>query len=157
MKITKKEVILLVGAVSFITLIVSLSMLLAEKFQVPSCGCPRMVSQNFVFLFIFLSIVFVGSIIYFLFSLKIENQEKIMEKNIGLVHRCLDNLENGVLKEIVKNSGEIKQNNLNKKFGKVKAHRGLKKLKEKKMIDIEKRGNKNFIKLKDEFKKELLK
>ena len=157
MKITKKEIVLFIGGISFIALIFSLSMLLAEKFKVPSCGCPRMISQNFVFLFIFLSIVFVGSMVYFLLSLKLDNQNKIIEKNIGLVHRCLDDLENAVLKEIVKNSGELKQKDLNKKFGKVKAHRGLKKLKEKGMIDINKKGNRNMINLKEEFRRELLK
>lgn len=80
-----------------------------------------------------------------------------MKKNIDLVYKCLDENENSVLQEIIKNKGELMQKQLNEKFGKVKSHRGLKKLEDKKMIIIKKEKKGNHIKLNEELRKEFLK
>ncbi|HKL24327.1 MAG TPA: hypothetical protein VJ912_03255, partial [Candidatus Nanoarchaeia archaeon] len=73
---------LIVSGISFILLIVFLSLLLGEHLQVKSCGCPHMVSQNFILLFIVLSIIFVGGLIYYLLSIQIEKKEQKVKFNV---------------------------------------------------------------------------
>jgi hypothetical protein len=153
----KREIILLIGSLSFLLLIVFLSLLLADRFQVQSCGCPKVISHNFLYLFIFLATIFIASLVYYLTSMKIQSQEKIMDKNIEVLLSFLDSNEREILSEIVKNKGELSQSELNLKFGKLKAHRSLQKLKQRGIININSTKNRNHIKLKDEFRKELVK
>jgi hypothetical protein len=49
--------VLIIGALAFLILVVSLSLLLADRFQVSTCGCPKVISQNFVYLFIVIRIL----------------------------------------------------------------------------------------------------
>ena len=154
----KKRIIsLIISSVSFILLIIFLSLLLGEHFQTESCGCPKMVSQNFIILFITLSIIFIGGLIYFLLSLQIERKENIISKNMEVLYSILDKDEQNLLNFLIKNNGEINQKDLAKKIGKLKAHRVIKKLEQKKIITIIKQGKNNLIKLKDELKQELIK
>src|SRR6056297_2122043 len=92
-KFMKKSniIALIVSGISFILLIVFLSLLLGEHLQVKSCGCPQMVSQNFVFLFIVLSIIFVGGLIYYLLSIKIEKKDQKVKFNVNTIMQFLDN------------------------------------------------------------------
>lgn len=152
-----KEGILLIGGLSFITLVTFLSLLLADKFQVRGCGCPKVVSHNFIWLFIILAIIFVASLLHYLFSLKIEKKEKIISKNFEVLNSILDKDEKNFLDIIAKNKGEMPQSKLSKKYDKIKAHRTLKKLQEKNIIDIKKQGKTNKITLKKELKEELVK
>lgn len=151
----KREIILIIGGFSFLILIVLLSLLLADKFQVKSCGCPRVVSHNFIWLFIFLAVIFVSSLIYYLFSLKIDAKEKIIGKNIEILYSILDKDEKEVLNFLVKNKGEVKQSEISKNYDKIKAHRIIKKLQEKRIIDVIRDGKTNKIKLKEELIQEL--
>jgi len=146
----KNVVILIISALSFILLIIFISLLLGEKFQVKSCGCPQMVSQNFIMLFILLSVIFVGGLVYYLLSLQIQKEEEKLEFNISTIMKFLDNDEKEILNQINKNNGWILQSDL--KGDKVRKHRALKKLREKDIIDIRKMGNKNKIKLNENFK-----
>jgi len=146
----KKNVIaLLISGLSFILLIISLSLLLGEHFQVESCGCPKMVSQNFIFFFILLSVIFVGGLIYYLLSSQIKKEEKKLEFNINTIMKFLDKDEKEILDQINKNKGEIFQ--LDLKGDKVRKHRALKKLNEKGIVKVEKIGNKNKIRLNKNF------
>lgn len=153
----KKDYFLITGLISFLTLVVSLSLLLADKFQVKTCGCPKMVSQNFIILFIFLAVIFVTSLLYYLFSLKITQKEKCIGKNIEILYTILDNDEKKVLEKLSKNKGTLEQSEISKMYDKIKAHRIIKKLEEKGLIEIKKEGKKNTLNLKDELKKELIK
>jgi uncharacterized membrane protein len=153
----KRDLILLIGAVSFIILIIFLSLLLGDKFQVRSCGCPNMVSQNFIIIFIILAVIFVGSLLYYLLSLKIDSQKGIIEKNIEVLHSILDKNERIVINLIIRNNGEIPQSEISKKMGKLKSHRTVKKLIDKKIIDTTKKGRENTIILKKELKQQLVK
>lgn len=150
----KRDYILIIGSLSFLTLVIFLSLLLADKFQVKSCGCPKMVSHNFILLFIVLAIIFVSSLLYYLFSLKIDEKEKIIVKNIEILNSILDSDEKKVLNKISR-TGEIEQKEISEMFDKIKAHRVIKKLHEKGIIEIEKTGKTNRIKLNKELKKEL--
>ena len=69
----------------------------------------------------------------------------------------LDKDENKVLDILINNKGEMPQAELSKKYDKIKAHRILKKLKEKNIIDIKKDGKNNIIILKQELRGELVK
>lgn len=152
-----REGALILGGLSFLTLIISLSLLLADRFQVRGCGCPKVVSHNFIWLFIGLATIFVASLFYFLFSLKIEQKEKVISKNMEVLSSILDDDENKVLDIIVNHKGEMAQAALSKNYDKIKAHRILKKLEEKNIIDIKKKGKTNKIILKKELKEELVK
>jgi uncharacterized membrane protein len=152
----KRDLVLLVGGISFIALVLSLSLLLGEKFEVKSCGCPKMVSQNFIYLFIVLAVIFVGSLLYYLFSLRIDAKEKFIDKNIKLIFSILDDEEREVLQEAVKRGGVLPQNDVSDKYGKAKASRVVKKLKAKKIVSVKKIGRRNSIVLNKELKEELI-
>jgi len=152
----KRDFILIIGGLSFIALTVFLSLLLGEKFEVRSCGCPRMVSHNFIYLFIILAVIFVGCLLYYLFSLRIDAKEKIIDKNIKLLFSILDNEEGNVLQLVVKSKGILSQNTVSEKYGKAKASRIVKKLVDKKIVFLKKIGRKNDIILNKELKEELI-
>jgi len=152
-----REWVLLVGGMSFVMLVIFLSLLLGDEFQVKECGCPKVVSHNFILLFITLAIIFVGALLYYLFSLKIEKKEKVITKNIEVLNSILDRDENDVLDLLVKNNGAMPQAKLSMKYDKIKAHRIIKKLQEKNIIDIKKDGKTNTIMLNKELKGELVK
>jgi len=154
----KKRILpLLISSISFILLIIFLSLLLGEHFETKTCGCPKMVSQNFIVLFIILSIIFIGGLVYFLLSLQIDKKENIIDKNMEVLRSILDKDEKDLLDFLVKNDGKINQNDLAKKIGKLKAHRVIKKLQGKKIVSIIKQGKNNLIELKQELKQELKK
>jgi uncharacterized membrane protein len=151
-----RDIILIVGAVAFILLIVSLSLLIGNQLKPQACGCPKVISQNFIWLFTLLAIVFVGSITYYLLSLRIDAQKRLIEKNIEIIYTILDEDEKKVLKKIISNKGQVNQIELLGEFDKIKVHRVIRKLVEKKIIDVEKNGKENRIKLKEELMQELL-
>jgi uncharacterized membrane protein len=153
----KKEAWLIVSGVSFLLFVLSLSLLLADKFQVKSCGCPKVVSYNFIYLFIFLSIIFISSLIYYLASLKIENQKHILKKNLNLVLNFLDRDERQFLNLIIQSKGEILQKELTTKFGKLKSSRVVKRLHDKEIVNVISVGKTHKIVLKPEIAGELLK
>jgi len=153
----KRDFILIAGGVSFFALIIFIGLVLADRLQVRGCSCPKVVSYNFIWIFIILAAIFVGSLLYYLFSFKIDKKEKTIKKNLEVIYSILDKEEEEVLEQLIKNKGEIKQSKISKKYGKIKAHRILKKLQEKKIIDIKKIGRSNKIKLKEELIGELAK
>lgn len=152
-----KNLFLLMGGISFVALIISLTLLLGDHFEIKSCGCPKMISQHFVWLFIILAVLFVGSLVYYLFSLEIDKKEKIISRNLEVLTSILDEDEKAVLDLIVMNKGRIEQARISEKYGKIKAHRILKKLSQKNIIDLSKDGKTNTVHLKNELKEELVK
>jgi len=152
-----REIILVAGGLSFILLIVFLSLLLSGKFNVQSCGCPKVIERNFVYLFILLAGIFVASLVYYLLSMKIETQKESITKNVSLVLTFLDRNEREVLNEVISGGGEFLQSELTRKFGKLKTHRAVRKLEEQGIINIEEHGKTTKITLKPELKKELVK
>lgn len=152
----KREAVLVIGGISFLLLIIFLSLLLGNQFQPHSCGCPKVVSNNFIWLFILLAGVFVSCLLYYLFSLKIDSKEKTINKNMEILYSILDKDEKDVLKMLIAFKGELNQNEISKKYGKLKSHRIIKKLEEKGIIDTSKFGKTNKIKLKQELKKEFI-
>jgi len=152
----KRDYILAIGCLAFVLLIIFLSLLLGEKFEIKSCGCPNMVSQNFIILFIVLAVVFVMSLLYYLFSLRLDVKKKIIDRNIKLFFSILDKEEQEVLQLAIKSDGILSQNIISNKYGKAKASRIVKKLVDKKIISIKKKGRKNDIILNKELREELV-
>jgi uncharacterized membrane protein len=152
----KRDLILIIGGIAFITLVIFLSLLLGNHLEEKTCGCPKMISQNFIGLFISLAVIFVGALLYYLFSLKIDAKEKTINKNIEILNAILDKDEKKALEEISK-TGELEQKKISEIFDKIKAHRVIKKLNEKGIIEIIRTGKTNKIKLNEELKKELVK
>ena len=152
----KNELILFIGGVSFLALIALTILLLGDRFSVQDCGCPKVVSHNLIFIFIFLAIIFVACLFYYFFSLKIEKKERIISKNMEVLNSILDKSEKNVLDLIVKNNGKVEQSVISKKYNKLKAHRILKKLQEKNILDIKKEGKTNKVILKKELREELV-
>jgi hypothetical protein len=153
----KRESVLIIGCLSFVFLVVYIAFLIAGKLEVADCGCPRMISQNFIGIFVILAVIFVASLLYYLFSLKIDNKEKIIKSNIELLYSILDSEEKKVLEKMISNNGFINQLELSKSFGKLKSHRLIKKLEEKNIVFVKREGKMNKIFLKEELKQELVK
>ncbi len=144
-----KEIVLIISAVSFILLIIFLSLLLGEKFQIKSCGCPKMVSQNFILLFILLSIIFIGGIVYYLLSLQLDKKNETINFNIDTIMKFLDKDEKIILNHL-KTRKEILQSDI-KNLTKLRVHRAVKKLEEKDIIRTKKAGRTNLIYLNKKF------
>lgn len=140
---------LIISRISFILLIIFLSLLLGEHLQIKSCDCPQMVSQNFILLFIGLSIIFIEGLIYYLLSLQIKKKNKKVKFNVNTIMQFLDKDEKKILNQI-KKLRKINQSEING-LTKVRKHRAIKKLKEKGILKIERIGNKNKIKVNENF------
>lgn len=151
----KRDAILIIGSLAFVLLVVCLSLLIGNQLKPQACGCPKVISQNFIWLFTLLAIVFVGSLTYYLLSLRIDAQKKMIDKNIEILYTILDEDERKVMKKIISKKGEINQVDLLTDFDKIKAHRVIKKLEEKKIIDVERNNKGNKIRLKEELMQEL--
>ena len=141
---------LIVSGVSFILLIVFLSLLLGDQLEVRSCGCPHVIQQNFVWIFIVLGMVFMGGLIYYLLSLKIDKKDQKVRFNIGTIMQFLDEDEKKIIKQLQKNDKDMHQSDI-KDLSKLKKHRAIKKLRDKNIVEVEKQGNKNKIKLNENF------
>lgn len=152
-----RDYVLILGGISFLALVISLSLLLGNHLEVKTCGCPKMISQNFIWLFISLAILFVVSLLYYLFSFRMEEKEKCLCKNMEILNSILDKDEKKVIDKIASNGGEIEQTKISEMYDKIKAHRILKKLEEKRMIEVVKTGKTNTIKLNEDLRRELRK
>ena len=147
---------MLIGGISFILFVITLSLLLANKFTPGTCGCPHVVSNYFVYIFIVLAIIFVSCLLYYLFSLKMDTKENMITKNIEILFTILDEDEKRVIKQLAKNNGEMPQNEISKMFDKIRAHRIIRKLEAKGMISVSKQGKNNTIILNKDLKAELI-
>ena len=155
----KKEVSLIASGLSFMVFVVLLSLLLADQFNTNDCTdyCPDVVSHNFIVIFVALAITFVGSLSYYLATLKIEIRDEDVKKNVNLVLTFLDADEKKILKEIIDSEGQMMQSRLTKKFGKLSTHRIVQRLKNKQIVHVGKYGKTNKITLKEELRRELVK
>ncbi|MDI6826610.1 MAG: hypothetical protein QMD36_05530 [Candidatus Aenigmarchaeota archaeon] len=99
--------------------------------------------------------IFVGSSVYYLMSVKIEESK---EKRVEVVNAMLDLLradEKETIKKIIENKGEISQSKLSSFFGKVKTFRVIEDLMRRDIVEKEPYGKTNKIKLNDKFKQVL--
>ncbi len=147
-----KKIFLIISLVSLVLFIVLINLLVFDRLEVKGCGCPKVVSHNFVGIFIILSVIFIGSLFYYLFTLKIDQKQKIITSNIKTLYSILDEDEKNLFDIIISCGGQINQSDVSKKYGKIKAHRLIQKLKQKNIVYIIKEGNQNKIYLKENLK-----
>ena len=106
---------------------------------------------------ILLSLVgmFVGSLTYYFISGKYEQKIGKMHKNMKVLYRLFDPDQKLIFQNILDNNGQITQSKLVKetKLSRVKISRSLKKLGEKGIIEKQKSGMTNKIKLTTEISK----
>lgn len=145
MDLRKKVAVLVMTLTGFI-FGVSFSTLYAQThiIQGTACGCTLPIP---VLIPTFSSLgVFVGSLVYYFMPQEVKEgigREEVLELIKGDRKRTL--------KLILENEGEILQSELSGEFGKVKAHRLVKELKEEGIIEKEPYGRTNKIKLKSKF------
>lgn len=144
---------LIVSGISFILLIVFLSLLLGDQLEVRSCGCPHVIQQNFVWIFIVLGMIFMGGLIYYLLSLKIDKKDRKVKFNVNTIMQFLDEDEKKIIKQLSGAEGKMLQSDI-KDLSKLKKHRAIKKLRDKNIVKVEKSGNKNKVKLNENFELE---
>jgi uncharacterized membrane protein len=143
-----KKIFLIISFISLIILLTLTNLLVFDKLEVKGCGCPKVISHNQVIFFIILSVIFISSLFYYLFNLTINKKENVIQSNINTIYSILEKDEKKVFDMIISNKGKIEQTEISKKYGKIKAHRLVQKLKTKNIINVIKKGSKNNITLK---------
>lgn len=138
---------LIVSLVSFLGIVVFFAYLKLDKLSGNSCGCSNVISQNSFLIFLILIIIFSINMFYYFYSLSISKKEKTILSNQKTIFSILNEDEKKLINLILKNNGVIEQKLISKKYGKIKAHRLVQKLKEKNIIFINKINNKNTISL----------
>jgi uncharacterized membrane protein len=92
--------------------------------------------------------VFVGSLVYYMLSPKIEKKEA---KDVRLLLDMLEPDEKAIIKRIIESKGEISQSKLSSEFGKVKTFRVLEGLRLRGVIEKVPYGKTNKIRLSEKF------
>jgi uncharacterized membrane protein len=142
-----RKLFLIMSLISFIGIIVFFGYLKLDKLSGTSCGCSNVISQNSFLIFFVLIIIFSINIFYYFYSLSISKKEKIILSNQNTIYSILNDDEKKLINLILKNKGVIEQKFISKKYGKIKAHRLIQKLKDKNIVFIKKINNKNIINL----------
>jgi uncharacterized membrane protein len=92
--------------------------------------------------------VFVGSLVYYMLSPKIEKKEA---KDVHLLLDMLEPDEKAIIKRIIESKGEISQSKLSSEFGKVKTFRVLEGLRLRGVVEKMPYGKTNKVKLAKKF------
>ncbi|NCP72107.1 hypothetical protein GW835_01795 [archaeon] len=135
----------IISIISFISIIIFFIFLEKDYLSGKDCTCSNVISQNTFFIFILLIIIFSISLFYYLHSLSLTKKNKIIFSNQNTIYSILSFEEKSFLSYIIEKNGRIEQLVLAKKYGKIKAHRLIKKLKEKNIVLVKKENNKNII------------
>ncbi len=130
---------------SLVGLIFLINLILFNKIKIHNCSCNNVISYNYFFMFLFLSIVFLVSLFYYLFSLKLTKKEDIIKSNFNLLYSILDNDEKKLFDLIQSKGGKIPQLEISRKFGKIKGYRLIEKLISKKIVTKKRNGINNTI------------
>lgn len=97
--------------------------------------------------------IFVGSLVYYLLFPKIEeDREKYTRDTLTLID-LLSPEEREIVKTIVESGGKVTQSKISMKIGKVKTHRILKELESRGVVEKERYGKTNMVKLAEKFAK----
>jgi len=172
----KKTILLLVPSVIIIA-VLSLGILNHFGISISSisyefCGCHKMIPDNYFLIFATIIILAAIPIIYYLISGKMEKKlnehfeslSRIVAKNPKSrdnlsgekrILRFLNPSEQKVLKILLKNDGEMLQSQISKtnNMTKLKVHRAVKSLEQKKIVEAEHYGKTRRIFLTKEIKK----
>jgi uncharacterized membrane protein len=140
----------IISVISFISIIIFFIFLEKDYLSGKDCTCNNVISQNTFFIFLILIIIFSISLFYYLHSLSLNKKNKIIFSNQKTIFSILTLEEKSFLTNIITEKGKVEQLVLAEKYGKIKAHRLIKKLKEKNIVLVKKENNKNIILLNKE-------
>jgi len=144
-----KNIFLTLGIITGFIFLVSFSSLYVSDAIKNNNACGCVIPIPFMILILSSLGVFVGSLSYYFITSWYSSEKKAIGKDIQLTLNFLEPSEKTVVKELIKNNGEVKQAELEKLTGfhKVKVHRILKKLLKKGVIEKESVGKIKNIKL----------
>lgn len=101
-----------------------------------------------------LSGIIIGAIVFFFMTSKLDNKKNDLEKVTNALIQFLNKDEKKIVTKLIENNGQILQSELSRieDIGKLKSHRIIRRLEERNVIEIEKHGKTNIIKIKKEIK-----
>ena len=99
----------------------------------------------------------IGAFSFYLFGRQVREQKEIVKKNTKVLLDFLDFDEKKIIEKLLEENGKARQYELTHltQLSKVRAHRAIKKLSSKNVVEVEKIGKVNTIKLKEEIKQGL--
>jgi len=105
-----------------------------------------------------LSGVVIGAVVFFFMTSKLEDKGKDLKKITQTLVQFLNKEEKLVVKKILENNGKVFQSEISRieGIGKLKSHRILQRLSDRRVIKIEKYGKTNIVKLEDNIREVLL-
>ncbi|NUN11647.1 hypothetical protein HUU53_03295 [Candidatus Micrarchaeota archaeon] len=141
-----------------IVLVFAVVVILGTHYYVTSTGMDspftRLIFEHhFEFmLLIGLGGIAVGALSYYLMGKEVDSQKEIIKKNTRVLLNLLDFDEKKIIEKLLEEKGKAKQYELaySTKLTKVKAHRAIKKLVSKNVVEIQKIGKVNSVKLNQE-------
>jgi len=106
-----------------------------------------------------LSGVVIGAVVFFFMTTKLENKKKELQEVTQALMQFLNKDEKKIVEKILENNGKTFQSEISRieGIGKLKSHRILLRLSDRGVIEIEKHGKTNIIKLKKNIKEVLVK
>ncbi|MFH1545205.1 MAG: super-infection exclusion protein B [archaeon] len=105
-----------------------------------------------------LSGIVIGAIVFFFMTTKLEDKKKDLEKVTQALIQFLNKDEKAVIQKILENNGKVFQSEISRieGIGKLKSHRILQRLSDRGVIEIEKHGKTNIVKLTKNIKEVLV-
>lgn len=102
--------------------------------------------------------VIIGAIVFFFMSSRLENKQNDLEKVTSTLVQFLNKEEKLVVQKLIDNEGKVLQAEISRieGIGKVKSHRVIQRLCDRKVIVVEHFGKTNIVKLTKEIKSVLL-
>lgn len=93
--------------------------------------------------------IIIGAVLFFFMSSKIESQKKDMKKITETLVQFLNKEEKTIVQKLLENQGKVFQSEISRieGIGKLKSHRIMQRLSDRGVIEIEKHGKTNIIKL----------
>ncbi len=108
--------------------------------------------------FIFVGVI-IGAAVFFFMTSKLEDKKKDVVKIAQILMQFLNKDEKLVVQKILENDGKVFQSEISRieGIGKLKSHRIIQRLSDRHVIEIEKHGKTNIIKLSKNIKEVLVK
>ena len=102
--------------------------------------------------------VVIGALVFFFMSSRLENKQNDLEKVTNALVQFLNKEEKLVVQKLIDNDGKVLQAEISRieGIGKVKSHRIIQRLVDRKVIEVESFGKTNIVKLNKEIKSTLL-
>ena len=103
--------------------------------------------------------VAIGAAVFFFMTSKLENKKKDMEEVTQVLIQFLSADEKKVVEKILENDGKAFQSEISRieGIGKLKSHRIIQRLSDRRVVEIEKHGKTNIVKLSKNIKDVLVK